>query len=869
MVLKAPVQRIVNLIVIGIVFVALVAGALVVVTGGGATGTLLGKLLSSKSNLQDMLASLSPSELAEALERNPEMTSKLLKELDPQLIADGLNNNPDFLPALIPLLDAKSLARVVNETGDFAAGLLHYLDPATVASAVNDNGDFLTGLLGYLDSQVIASVLNQNEAFLTDSMRAMDPAPLAEAINSNGPFLTGLIARMDPVVLGGAINQNPSMAADLMGNLDSVVIAGVVNANSNFLAGLLGALNPSALAAATNASPAFLSRLLGRLDPAVVAGALNENAQAASGLADYLSTGLYAAIAGVTANNAPWLSNLLDLLSTQSLADTVNGSWYFASQLVGVLNPPWVAGIANMNPSLIYRVLDVLTPQLVAEILNDPRIASPVLPLLNASVIGTALAGYPQIISQLLPLLSQDLAVGMAEAMNANPDLTDGVLSALDPAALAGALDASTGPFMTDLLSHLDAGTAQAIAQGLNANAAKPAADSFLKGFVIASNPATVAAAVNQNPGFLEGLIASLNGAAASAVADGLNATPNVSRIVASSLSAETAAAVARGLNSNTAILDPLVAALSPEVGTAIAQGLNANSGDMTKQMMAGLSAQAAAAIANGLNNNAQLLTTLLANLNASAGEQAALGLNDSSAHADPVTGEYFLEVVLKNTSTGAAQAIVNAINTPPYGFDSFLSQLVRGLNSASAAAAGHAMGTNPTLLEYIMRNVDGKKMAEIMNSAEGYAFTQALTVALDTDVVAGALNDALATAGGRQFMSDLLANLRGDLVAAALNVAPNVTHDLVAQLSANGGGVTIANAMNAAGPGLLTNLLRYLEPTFLETVINRSISESGGSPWPGGVLSWLWLRVDSQILGLTRARMWTKFTGAAMDAPY
>ena len=139
-------------------------------------------------------------------------------------------------------------------------------------------------------------------------------------------------------------------------------------------------------------------------------------------------------------------------------------------------------------------------------------------------------------------------------------------------------------------------------------------------------------------------------------------------------------------------------------MGTAIAKGLNLAPPDMMISMMSGLDNDVAVAIANGLNANTALISSLLPELNGATGQAIAAGLNENSTKIWG-GGEYFLEAMLKATSTGTAQAIVNAINTPPYNFDSFMNQLLRNLNGSAATAMAQAVSGNPTLVEYLLRN--------------------------------------------------------------------------------------------------------------------------------------------------------------------
>lgn len=877
MLLKSPFQTVINIVVIFLLVASLVMGIVLLVPSRNPAGPLLGKIISSKNNLPELLANLDPKELGQVLSENPEMMNLLLRELskdddEARIIAEAVNNNPEFISQLLDYLDVDTVAKIVNGAGDFTVRLMGALDPAAIAKVVNESGPWVSDLLGRLDPQVLAEVLNANGDFLTRATAATDPQVLAEAINNNGPFVTALIGYLDPAVLANALNANAALSSALMGYLDTAVVAQIVNSNQTFLTDIIGLLDPAVIAAGTNANPTFLSRLMQRLDPAVVAAAMNGNASRTTSMITHLSDYLLLRVLNVTANDAAWLTSLIAALDPLHLADITNTHPSFANRLIKYLDPQWVAGIANANPSLVYQVLDKIDPDLVADILNNQALLTRTMPYLNTTALAGALGQQATIISRLIPLLDPGIAEKAVASLNANPTFLDAFVAATNASVLAQALANSNGNLVRELLPHLSPQVAESIANALNADAGQAMDNSFIKSLIANSDPVVIAAAVNANPSFVGGLLETLNVEAALAIAQGMNASPSTAQEVAKGLNAATGQRIADALNNNSRIIEPLLSHLSADVGLALAKGLNQASPDFMQAMMSGLSPVVGEAIAAGLNSNTVLITTLLPELDGDTGRVIAEGLNESSTPPHQVGGEYFLEAMLKATTPGVAQAIAAAINTPPYNFDSFIYQLLLNLNGDSALAIAQAVNGNPTLLENILENTDGQVMANIVNNNPG--FLKNLVGALDAGALATALNNALATAGGKAFISDLLSNLNPEMVAAAVNANPAVNQAFMTQAGANGFGTTLANVLNASNNSLITTLLNNLQTQPMVDILNLSMSiHASDLPNPGyNMLECFWFFAEWRmyaIIGWMYTRSWTRLMRVGENASY
>jgi hypothetical protein len=980
--LRTSVQTVINIIVVLLVIGALAMGAASFLPAKNPAGPLIGKALSAKHILSGMIENLDPAALGEALRNNPNMLSDLIAEMGDDGATDlatAINENPAFITAVVHEIDPETIAYVMNspESAEFTVNLVNNLNPAAIASIVNASGDFASALVGELDPQVIANVVNANGDFLAASTAAMDPAVIAQVVNDNGPFLASLTSFLDPIVIAGALNANPNTVSNLMGFLDTGVVAGAVNANGDFLAGLLGQLDPAVLAQGTNSHPTFMTRLIGNLNPSVVASALNANSDTNVVLLQNISNEVLAAALSQTANNPAFINALIPKLSPSVLAQMVNVSAPFTQGLLKALDPAWVAGVANQNPSLVFQVEDQISPDLVATMLNNESVQIKVLPLINTAAIGAALGEHTDFVTRLIPLLDpalaevtnralggnpglaaalianldgakiagalaqapqflkgviagtspsmvaailrgsksnpqflinltnaldaasiaraldlsgaflpgllavlpSNIAVTVGNSLNARPEIIDTVLKTSDPKVIAGILNSGAADnLLAAIVPLLDDATAQAIANGINADAGQSATDSMLKGLINNTNPDAMADAINRNPGFISGVLANLNENAARAIAAGLNARPDVSRVVSATLSAETGAAIGSAISQNTAILKPLIGNLSPQVGRAIAEGLNQNTSDLNYQLMANLNDDVARAIAQGLNAAVtdaagnykpdNFLAALLPNLNSDTGKEIAAGLNANSA--DVNAG--FLTAILSASTVKLSNAITQVINSSS-NMDTLISGLLANLDPTTAKKVADGLNANPDFVDYLIRNLDGAKAAQQLN--KNTAWTQTLVQNLDANSLGTALNTALASAGGKKFLTDLLNTLDGAIIGRALNNNQQLTKDLLTTAGNIGLGTKlkallsdVANKWPAqhqplasTSPswkpvGFLSELFNNLDAQIVVNAFNNSMTfqDNPDLPYlaPDGhrytLLQVLWLKVDSII---------------------
>jgi hypothetical protein len=451
-----------------------------------------------------------------------------------------------------------------------------------------------------------------------------------------------------------------------------------------------------------------------------------------------------------------------------------------------------------------------------------------------------------------------------------------------------GAADA----LFAGLIPLLREGVAQAIAEGVNTDAGQATADSMIKSLLVASDAEVVAAAVNDNPDFVAGLLVRLNETAARAVAEGLNANPDTTRVVARYLDANTGRRIAEALNLNPAIIKPLLENLSPDVGKAIAEGLNQSTekldtnhngifedteveSSLAYQLMSNLDPEVGEYIARGLNAHVaanphdNLVTNLLPNLDGNVGKEVAAGLNANAANPD--LSRSFLEAMLGATSKEFAGVIASVINSAPFNMDSFLSQLIRNLDNGdpgfhTAEDVAKGLNGNPVFVEYLLRNLDGEAMALQLNQNE--AWITALVGALDGGALAGAVNNALATAGGQAFINDLLGNLNADIVSNALNANPRITEELLDAAAANGLGTTIGQAIVAAGAGgvgkFLTPLLGTLAANTVAAALNQALATHDHNMVipDHNMLECIWLDIAGKALGILPIPMWINIAG-------
>jgi hypothetical protein len=305
--------------------------------------------------------------------------------------ARGVNSNLPFVEDLLANLDPSIVAQAINANGAFVSGLMQNLNPTVLANAINANGAFVTSLVGALDANVIAAVVNSNGTFLNALIGALNPSVIADAINANQAFVTNLVGALNPQVLANAINANGTFIQNLIGFLDASVLALAVNNNQAFVTDMVTNLSPSVLANAINANEVFLSTLLTGLDPQVLANVLNSNA-VRNWLTDVVSRLNTAQVAYIINNNQTFLTNLIGSLNPVVLAAAINANGAFLNNLIGNLSPVVLAGAINTNGPFLTSLIQNLNPAVLAGALNaNGAFISGLLGALDPNVVAGAL----------------------------------------------------------------------------------------------------------------------------------------------------------------------------------------------------------------------------------------------------------------------------------------------------------------------------------------------------------------------------------------------------------------------------------------------------------------------------------------------
>ncbi|OFW68380.1 MAG: hypothetical protein A2V52_06345 [Actinobacteria bacterium RBG_19FT_COMBO_54_7] len=248
------------------------------------------------------------------------------------------------------------------------------------------------------------------------------------------------------------------------------------------------------------------------------------------------------------------------------------------------------------------------------------------------------------------------------------------------------------------------------------------------------------------------------------------------------------------------------------------------------------------------------------------------------------------MTAMLAATSPNLSTAITNVINTAPYNTDAFLSGLIGSLDANTAKAAADGLDANGDFVDYLVRNLNGAQAAQQLNKNE--AWTAALVDALDANSLGAALNTALASDGGKQFVADLLNTLDGGIVARALNANQQLVKDLLATGAAIGLGTNLKDLLldaanqwpaqtqtiplTSTDPNaiahwkpldFLSDLFTNLDPGMVAAAYNSATDPGGRTdlPYTGAdgnkytLLQVLWLKADSvlEVLPILQLEMW------------
>ena len=309
----------------------------------------------------------------------------------------------------------------------------------------------LNSLVGNLSSQVVSAAVR--------------------GMNRNPAFLAGLLAYLDPVTVSGALNENPDFLRDLIqgrsGSLGEAAAEGLREnwlTGMDFLPSLIAALDPAVIAAVINANPDFLAGMISNTSSGVarkIAEGINENVtfhpfgqDLVSALITNISPLASQALAqGINENVA---GNVGDNLLTALLADV--------SDQVGTAT---AVGLNN-NPAFV-RIL-------VENISADTAVA--LAQGINSSCRKAHTDPAHRFLRNLLANTSTTVANALAQGLDHNPQkeaLITVLIDSLDaslvaPVITAGINSNAAGQTMIqEILSQLDAGTAQSTALALNA----------------------------------------------------------------------------------------------------------------------------------------------------------------------------------------------------------------------------------------------------------------------------------------------------------------------------------------------------------------------------------------------------------------
>ncbi len=129
MLLRKPVQLVVNLIVLGLVLVFMFMGLVMLTPAKTGVGALLGKMASRNQLLSGIISGLDPVALAQAVNENPEFLDALIKEMGSS--EESMQN----------------LVLVVNTKPTFVIEVVNNLNPQVIALALEANIPFVDSLL--------------------------------------------------------------------------------------------------------------------------------------------------------------------------------------------------------------------------------------------------------------------------------------------------------------------------------------------------------------------------------------------------------------------------------------------------------------------------------------------------------------------------------------------------------------------------------------------------------------------------------------------------------------------------------------------------------------------------------------------------
>jgi hypothetical protein len=543
------------------------------------------------------------------------------------------------------------------------------------------------------------------------------------------------------------------------------------------------------------------------------------------------------------------LMPLLDPSLGKAIASGIHSNTALIVETLNALNPAILASALNAHPEVAEELSRKLPPSLAVPVAQglslNPGFLGKLMESLDPRPVAAALGAHTDLVKELLGGISPNVARAMTEGSNLNPQFLASLISHLDARTVAGALNANPS-FLKTLLRDLSGEMGKASALGLKDNWL--AGRDFLAHLVAALDPDVIAAAVNENPGFLRDFLANTSAEAGMYVAQGINL--NVTRYplgrdllssVIANISEDAAAALAEGINRNVEgsptdnLLVGLLANSNGDAGAAIARGINQNTA-FVKVIAERISPTAALAVAQGINLSCQraktdpnyrFLRNLLAQLGPAAAVASAQGL-DTNPQRDALVA-----ALLHNLNAAVVGPMLSAALNANAASQTMIQSLVAQLNPDTAQTIALALNANPDMTHWMLGALDPHVVADLLNGNP--SFLSNLISNLDGRVIANAINEEYKMHPGNSFlerlMSAMVTQQAGRTLAETLN---DYGYDFLLGLINNLDGAVVASAING-NPGakrFMTDLLSYLDPYDVVALINNS-SDTGALKYP------------------------------------
>jgi len=268
---------------------------------------------------------------------------------------------------------------------------------------MNANQKMTTNLLNHLSPSAVAAILNANKRFVKELIGHLDPKVIASTTNNTGPFMTGLYANLNADVIGAVVENNQSFMAELVTNLSPAIVAAGINQ-------------------ASNANPDFIPTLVSHLDGKVMGDTMKKIHNAAPGPTGHHENDFVGSV--MAALSQPKNHGALDAIAKAVNANAprredLHTAVTFLGDFVGSTDPTILADVVNRAAANGF-----ITPLVLG---------------LQASTLADAMNAHPENTGALLSALDTSGGItAITQALNANPNLLPEVLGMLNPAVLAG-----------------------------------------------------------------------------------------------------------------------------------------------------------------------------------------------------------------------------------------------------------------------------------------------------------------------------------------------------------------------------------------------------------------------------------------------